>query len=644
MKQKINLMIFVSILFIIIAAIIFIKIKIKHDERLEKEHTHMIEEIIENEYKARLKESVNSTIFFIDTIYENNYSNNFKDLIQKEKFLQEIRDYLYKHIIDKSRYSWINEIKNFEGGEKYAIRLIHPNLKSTEKMYLNTSTEDIKGNKPYLEELEGIKKNGEIYFKYYFKEINSNEITKKLSYAKLYKRFNWIIATGIPLNELQKEINLRKDELIKSHKDDNNELSLIAILILILIIFILIILRRVINNLVDKNFKYFKKYKEALFVTEDGIWEYEPLINKITFNSVLMEMLGYKKGEVEESFETLEKLLHPDDVEKVKKGLNNFVKSKTAKYHSEFRMLCKNGKYKWILSRAKVVEKDEKNQQIIRVVGIHTDIDVKKKLDLKLNEYNKNLEKRVNEELENSRKKDLQLLEQSKMASLGEMIGNIAHQWRQPLSVISTATSGINFENEVGNLDKDKITYYSSNILNSTKYLSETIDTFRNFLKEDKQKTDLVLQERINISLKITNDSLKNNGIELINCIDYTTPIIINMVKGEFSQVVINLISNAKDILLERKIVKPWIKLELLKQKDYLIFSVEDNAGGVPENIISKIFEPYFTTKHGSLGTGLGLYMSYKIVTDSLKGNIYVKNSSNGAKFFVKIPIQLTKN
>ena len=639
MKLKINFIISLSILVILLFSMIFVQIKINQDRKLQKKQSEAIENIVYEEYKDRLKESVNNSIIFIDIIY-NNYFKDSKEFTNgnREKFLELIKDYFYKNIVDETRYSWINEIINFDGGDGYAIRVVHPNLKKTEKMLLSTSMKDIEGNTPYLEELDGIKKRGEIFFTYYFKELKSNEITPKLSYAKLYKRFNWVIATGIPLNKLQEEIDIKKNELEENYKSNNNKLTLMAIVIVLIIILILVILRKLTINLIDNNTKYYKKYKEALQVTEDGIWVYEPLTNKVSFNSAWIEMLGYNKNEFEESFETWERLLHPDDIKRSKKCLENFINCKTSKYQIEFRMLCKNGDYKWILSRAKVTEKDDDTQQISRVVGIHTDIDFKKKLEMKQNEDKAYLEERVKEELENSRKKDLQLLEQSKMASLGEMLGNIAHQWRQPLSIISTAASGINFESETSMLTQDKVNYYSTNILNSTKYLSETIDTFSNFLKEDKQKSDLILQERINLSLKITNDSLKNHKIELINNIDQSTPVVINMVKGEFSQVVINLISNAKDILIEQGVKRPWIKLELLREKEYVLFTVEDNGGGISEDIIGKVFEPYFTTKHGSMGTGLGLYMSYKIVVDSLKGNIYVKNSNYGAKFYVEIP------
>lgn len=111
------------------------------------------------------------------------------------------------------------------------------------------------------------------------------------------------------------------------------------------------------------------------------------------------------------------------------------------------------------------------------------------------------------------------------------------------------------------------------------------------------------------------------------------------LVSGELSEVIINILNNAKDILIQKNVSEPLVKINLKKANNKAIISIEDNGGGIPENLISKIFEPYFTTKHQSQGTGLGLHMSYKIICESLHGKLYVKNSSNGAQFFIELPL-----
>ncbi|MEA3512035.1 MAG: sensor histidine kinase [Campylobacterota bacterium] len=249
------------------------------------------------------------------------------------------------------------------------------------------------------------------------------------------------------------------------------------------------------------------------------------------------------------------------------------------------------------------------------------------------------MQNKIKDREESNRQKELQILDSSKMAQMGEMIGNIAHQWRQPLSIISTAASGMKLEKEYGILEDDKFIYYCDSIVEKSKYLSETIDIFRNFIKEKKQRAVVIIQDRIDTSLKIVIATLEANYIQLINNIDYSKPIKIELVMGELSQVIINLINNAKDILLERKIKNAWIKIDLVKDKDFVTITVEDNAGGVPEEIMGKIFDPYFTTKHKSQGTGLGLHMSYKIVHESLYGKLSVKNTENGASFIIVLPL-----
>jgi signal transduction histidine kinase len=255
--------------------------------------------------------------------------------------------------------------------------------------------------------------------------------------------------------------------------------------------------------------------------------------------------------------------------------------------------------------------------------------------------FEKKVEDKIKEEVEKLRIKEQQLFEIEKMAQMGEMIGNIAHQWRQPLSVISTSASGVKLQEEFGTLNKEDLIKYMDGIVKNTQYLSETIDTFRDFIKEEKKLEEIVLQDTIKTIIEIIDASLKNNFIKLYKELNSSTPIKINTISKELSQVIINIINNSKDIIKERKISDPWIKISVKKTNSIAFIIIEDNAGGIPKDIISKIFDPYFTTKHQSIGTGLGLHMSRKIVTESLKGKLYVQNSNNGAQFFIELPINL---
>ena len=242
-------------------------------------------------------------------------------------------------------------------------------------------------------------------------------------------------------------------------------------------------------------------------------------------------------------------------------------------------------------------------------------------------------------EIDKYKEEQLQLLQQSKLISMGEMIANIAHQWRQPLSAITSLSSSMLAYKQMGILDDETIEKNLNQIINKSDYLSDTIETFRNFLREEKTIKIICIQDSLLKSIDILQNTLKSHEIKIITNIDESEDYKIKAYAGELSQSIINIINNAKDALVDRQIKDPWIKISLSKKEEVIEVSFEDNAGGIDEHIISKIFNPYFTTKHQKQGTGLGLNMSYKIINESLKGNLYVKNTNDGAKFYIELPI-----
>lgn len=250
-----------------------------------------------------------------------------------------------------------------------------------------------------------------------------------------------------------------------------------------------------------------------------------------------------------------------------------------------------------------------------------------------------NLALKVEEEILKNKQKDEMLYEQAKIAALGDMIGNIAHQWRQPLSAISLIASSINIEQTMGILELDKLGEKMDLIVTKSQYLSNTINTFRDFVKNEKVYKEIDVIEEIEQSIQIVKTVLDDCNIRLYNTIDKSSPLLIDMVSGELQQVVINIVNNAKDALLENQIEDGWVKIELEKGDNKLFISIEDNGGGVPNEVASRIFEPYFTTKHQSQGTGLGLHICYKIVVESMHGSLKLLNTQNGAKFLIELPL-----
>ncbi len=253
--------------------------------------------------------------------------------------------------------------------------------------------------------------------------------------------------------------------------------------------------------------------------------------------------------------------------------------------------------------------------------------------------------------IEENRRKDTMIAEQSRLASLGEMIGNIAHQWRQPLSAISTSASSLIVQNELGILNQNELSPTLERIIDKTHFLSQTIEDFRNFIEGKKEKVEFVISSAIDNALSVVDSSISNHYITVKK--EYQDMIFITNYKNEFIQGMLNIINNAKDALdTKHEREERFIFITVKRVKDNAIIIVQDNAGGIPEDIITKVFEPYFTTKHQSQGTGLGLYMTYRIVTESMKGVLTVENKEftyqnqtyYGAKFTIQLPIYEIKN
>ncbi len=241
------------------------------------------------------------------------------------------------------------------------------------------------------------------------------------------------------------------------------------------------------------------------------------------------------------------------------------------------------------------------------------------------------------------------LIQQSKMASMGEMIANIAHQWRQPLSAISSSASGAIVEKELNLLTDENLKDKLEGIIKNTQFLSQTIEDFRNFFNQKSEKEDFLINKVLYDIENIIGATLKNTNIILVKNYDTGTDIVCKGVSSELSQVLINILNNAKDILLENDIVDKIIKISLTKKQDNIIIKIYDNANGVPMEILPKIFDPYFTTKHQSQGTGIGLYMSSEIINSHFQGKLTVSNETFkvsdkeyfGACFKIEIPSEL---
>ncbi|MEA3352562.1 MAG: hybrid sensor histidine kinase/response regulator [Campylobacterota bacterium] len=264
----------------------------------------------------------------------------------------------------------------------------------------------------------------------------------------------------------------------------------------------------------------------------------------------------------------------------------------------------------------------------------------------KLKNSNLELQEKIKEAIEKNRQMETKLFQAEKLSAMGEMIGNIAHQWRQPLSIISTSATGVKVQKEYGLLTDDLLDESMDVISNTAQYLSNTIDDFKNFIKGDgKTKEIFNLSEDIKRCLEIEDPVLKRYYIKII--LDMDDTIEINGYPNGLIQVLINLINNSKDVMIEKTDEDDrYIFIATKQTETDIIITIKDNGYGIADDIKEKIFEPYFTTKHQSQGTGLGLHMSFQIINNAMDGTIEVENEEytfenktlKGALFTIKLP------
>ena len=232
--------------------------------------------------------------------------------------------------------------------------------------------------------------------------------------------------------------------------------------------------------------------------------------------------------------------------------------------------------------------------------------------------------------------RDRQLFAQSKRAEIGEMLGNIAHQWRQPLAIINTIVAILDEKNSNNSLKKEEISEKLKSMNNRIIYMSDTIEDFMNYYRPDKEKSLFNISESIHKSLDIVSFDISHNSNVSIN-LKLDDSLVTFGLKNEFVQVIVTILSNIRDVIIEKSLIDKIISIKLLQEDDLITVSISDNCGGIDESNLSKIFDPYFTTKHQSIGTGLGLYIARMIIEDNMNGKISAQNINDGAKFTIEL-------
>ena len=571
-----------------------------------------------NLQKEILKERTNNAIQLIDNIYKENKT------LSKEKIFEKIRKYLnFISSKNKSKYYYIYSLDG--------LCISVPVKRSLEGKNL-INLKDIKGQF-VIQNMIKIAKNGGGFNQWYYINPNTNKTEMKIGYAEEYKPLNIFIGTAIYENDIIKGLKEDSKKLILKYRTSHNGYI----------------------------FAYDKEGTTIAHIKSSLIGVNRWNLNK-NGKYPVQDLL--KKGQADGgNFIFYEATVNP------KTGLP----AKKVSYVNEFK------KFNWVLGTGFYVDEVEKNikntqkklqeefnndiKKIIITSIIITFILILilwiilnkisytlKNTNDKLKNLNETLEEKIHTEVEKSNIIQKQLFKSEKMASMGEMIGNIAHQWRQPLSIISTISTGIIMKKELNSLNDNDLIKNCNTINENAQYLSKTIDDFKNFIKEDRSKKVYDLKVVIDKFFNLVEASSKNHNISVI--FNLENNIQINGYENELIQALINIFNNAKDASNENNIKNKYIFISIKTIDNNAYITIKDNAQGISQSVLPKIFEPYFTTKHKSKGTGLGLHITYNLIVDGMGGSIevsnkkYIYNDNNhtGAEFIIKLSIENVDN
>jgi signal transduction histidine kinase len=610
--------------------------------------------IIKNEYissqKSIIKKEVNSIIQYI-YIQKNSINDRIKDDIAEKtdklynfykdisKSLSHLSKKEYKQVINKTLQSVINQNENYHivNGKdiiKYKNKTIDKDILDAEKLFLQTNTKGfvvvnkIVNNRPeiYISYVKRLKESTYISYGYFFSYMESivkKEIVKKINSMK-FGEDSYFFAFDTKGNVIA---NPAQPQLVGTNVYNlttGNNVKVVQEEI------------RVANSNTFGGFIEYdwykpstkKETKKIAFIrkVEDWNWIVGTGVYIDTIEKRLKDKEEYLNIEINRDIEKIFIVLLISTL--IAFAILSYLSTRLKNSFDTLGDFFKKASKKYVK-----IDVDKIFFEEFKALGESINVMVEKKLqdEDRLKDINKELGIRVEREIKSRREKELLLIQQSKMASMGEMIGNIAHQWRQPLSELSTIFMNINFKYRKNNLSSE---YIEQKILQSEQiieYMSNTIDDFRNFYSINKNKEKFSLLEACEETINILKSILKYHDINYVMKID--KEIYIDGYKSEFEQALLNIISNSKDILVQNSVLDANIKIYSKIEYDSVVLVIEDNGGGIKTEPIDKIFEPYFTTKHQSKGTGIGLYMTKMIIENNHLALLRAYNINNGARF-----------
>ena len=560
----------------------------KNTELIQKDVEDLYEFIVRTQEKTeeKLKKSIKERVLEANNIAHRIYNEN-KDTKTKDEIIKMIKDALVDVRFNDGRgYIFIYTFD-------YECILLPINRKNQ-----GASVRDFQdSNGMFLgrEIVNSLQHKDEAFLTWYYPKPNElNSSYKKIGFNAHFKPYDWFIGTGEYFVDFEDSVKKEVLEYISKFKTNKNDYFFIL--------------------------DYGKK--EGLFKRVDGtedssFIELSKQEDKELFTKIVeatknnQEFISYKY-KYDENNDPLIKTSYIKNIPNwnwiIGKGfyhtyVDKIINDKTEQLNIKFHVKVIN-----IISMA----------IILTILLLLISLYITKLLEKKFSNY----KREINTYIDKNNKQQRILSQQAKMAAMGEMLGNIAHQWRQPLSVITTVATGMKLQKEFDSLDDETFDKSIDNITNSALYLSDTIEDFRNFFRTDKEETLFSVKDIFEKVFKLTDAQFKNLEIIFIKEINDFK---LFGFENEFVQALINILNNAKDAL--ENMEKPrLIFISTKKDNDKLIIKITDNAGGINEDIIDKVCEPYFTTKHQAKGTGIGLYMTEEIIVNHMNGSFNINN------------------
>jgi PAS domain S-box-containing protein len=372
-----------------------------------------------------------------------------------------------------------------------------------------------------------------------------------------------------------------------------------------------------------------ERYVLAALGANDGIWDWDFETGEAYVSPRWKSMLGYGENEMKDVIGEWKRAIHPDDYDDAMLHLHNYLEGGAPEYRMEYRLRHKDGSYRWILTKGACFRNPQ--GKAYRMAGSHTDITERKLAEQALQ---KEMLERM-QAMEELRIKDQMLMQQSRHAAMGEMIGNIAHQWRQPLNALGLMIQGLMVSYEYGEFSKEQLEASVNNAMRIVFHMSQTIDDFRNFFRPDKEKVVFKAGLVVAKAVSLIEGSFRDQQITVdVHTVDDP---MVNGYPNEYSQVLLNILINARDAFLEHTVINPQVLVKLFTENHRTVVTITDNAGGIPAGIMDKIFDPYFTTKGPDKGTGVGLFMSKTIIEKNMNGRLAARNTGDGAEFRIEV-------